>query len=388
MTSRVRLTKQHHLFICNMHEKRPERSYNELAEWACTQFELPKRPGKSTIMGIVRTKRALNQLSADCLAKQRLRSPHTMRLDAAVVEFVVEAELSHTLISGKEIMQVSEGLANDLSLPASVHPRFTRSGWLRHFLARYGFRHKRAHGEVASVDHVEALKHAERIREKIRHFHPAGVYNMDETALYYKAVPRTSVCLLRAPALKRNKARVTMVVATNAGGGDKLPLVILGKAENPRWLAEKPEGVEYVDTAKGWMNAATYQTWLRALDDRMMTEDRKVLLLVDNAFSHILGDTTLTNVTVNKLPPNTTSLLQPMDQGVIAALKRGFMNRKTEAAVDRFLDGDKQPYDVSLVEGIEWCCESWASISADAVKNCWKHATLLVDRTRIENLLE
>lgn len=259
---------------------------------------------------------------------------------------------------------------------------------MRHLLARYGFRHKRAHGEVASVDHAEALMHAERIHEKICQFHPADVYNMDGTALYYKAVPRTYVCLLRAPALKQNKARVTMVAATDADGSDKLPLVILSKAENPRWLAEKPEGVDYVGTAKGWMNATTYQTWLRALDDRMKIEDRKVLLLVDNAPSHDLGDTTLTNVTVNKLPSNTTSFLQPMDQGVIAALKRGFMNRKTEAAVDSFLDGDKQPYDASLVERIEWCCESWASISADAVKNCWKHATFFVDRTRIENLLE
>lgn len=210
-----------------------------------------------------------------------------------------------------------------------------------------------------------AKKQAGRIRDHVRRYHPADVYNMDETALYYKAVPRTSVCLRLAPALKQNKSRVTMVVAANADGSDKLPLLILGKSEKPRWLAKKRCGVDYVGTTKGWMTAATYQAWIRALDDRMESEGRHILLLVDNAPSHILGDTALGNVTVVKLPPNTTSLLQPMDQGIIAALKRGFMSRKTEAAISRYLDGYRQPYAVSLVEGIEWCYESWSSVSAD-----------------------
>eukprot|EP00644_Phytophthora_capsici_P004968 jgi/Phyca11/97240/e_gw1.1.1664.1 len=32
----------------------------------------------------------------------------------------------------------------------------------------------------------------------------------------------------------------------------------------------------------------------------------------------------LTNITVQKLPPNTTSYLQPMDAGIIAAAKSGY----------------------------------------------------------------
>uniref|UniRef100_A0AAV1TAA9 DDE-1 domain-containing protein n=1 Tax=Peronospora matthiolae TaxID=2874970 RepID=A0AAV1TAA9_9STRA len=39
---------------------------------------------------------------------------------------------------------------------------------------------------------------------------------------------------------------------------------------------------------------------------------------MDNAPSHIVADLELINITVQVLPPNTTSKVQPMDAGIIA----------------------------------------------------------------------
>lgn len=167
---------------------------------------------------------------------------------------------------------------------------------------------------------------------------------MDETTWYYKATPRTSVVLKKAPALKQDKSRVTMIVGANADGTDKLPLVFLGKAMNSRWLTEKPADVQYIGTTKGWMTVGVHQAWLRDLDERMAKEDRKILLLVDNAPVHIHRGMNLCNVSILKLSPNTTPLFQPMDQGVIAFLKHAYMNLKDDAAVDTFLEGDTSPY--------------------------------------------
>jgi hypothetical protein len=48
----------------------------------------------------------------------------------------------------------------------------------------------------------------------------------------------------------------------------------------------------------------------------------KILLILENTpeHSHFIGDL-YPNIKVVFLPPNTTSLIQPMDQGVIAAFK-------------------------------------------------------------------
>ena len=53
----------------------------------------------------------------------------------------------------------------------------------------------------------------------------------------------------------------------------------------------------------------------------MRTLGRNILLLVDNASTHALYETThLTNITIEYLPPNTTAHLQPCDQGIGAAV--------------------------------------------------------------------
>ncbi|TYZ59239.1 hypothetical protein PybrP1_003124 [[Pythium] brassicae (nom. inval.)] len=76
-------------------------------------------------------------------------------------------------------------------------------------------------------------------------------------------------------------------------------------------------------------------------------------------------------------------LIQPMDQDVIALLKRGFNTRRDAVAVDRFFDGDVHPFQTSVFEGIEWCLESWKSVPACAIKHCWMHSQLMVNRVGI-----
>ena len=54
----------------------------------------------------------------------------------------------------------------------------------------------------------------------------------------------------------------------------------------------------------------------------MRTANRNILLLIDNAPTHILMDNLeLTNVTIHHLPPNTTAHLQPCDAGIIRSFK-------------------------------------------------------------------
>ena len=54
----------------------------------------------------------------------------------------------------------------------------------------------------------------------------------------------------------------------------------------------------------------------------MRRQDRNILLLIDNAPTHALYETThLTNITIKYLPPNTTAHLQPCDQGIINSFK-------------------------------------------------------------------
>lgn len=87
-----------------------------------------------------------------------------------------------------------------------------------------------------------------------------------------------------------------------------------------------------------------FAVYVEDLNKQMMKQKRRILLIMDNAPSHKLSESRashgeyeglqymdLDNVTVLFLPPNTTSLIQPLDAGIIANFKlhyrRMYMNR-------------------------------------------------------------
>ena len=74
--------------------------------------------------------------------------------------------------------------------------------------------------------------------------------------------------------------------------------------------------------------------------------NRKICLIVDNCSCHIiLGE--FSNIKIIYLPKNSTSILQPLDQGIIAALKHKYRQLLTE----KILDFDKNS--IEIIKGNE-----------------------------------
>ena len=70
------------------------------------------------------------------------------------------------------------------------------------------------------------------------------------------------------------------------------------------------------------MQVSIWNDYLKKLDSHMRVQNRNILLLIDNAPTHALYENTnLTNIIIEHLPPNTTSHLQPCDQGIINSFK-------------------------------------------------------------------
>ena len=83
------------------------------------------------------------------------------------------------------------------------------------------------------------------------------------------------------------------------------------------------------------MTGVLFRDWLLNFDDWVFRKGkRRVLLLVDNARVHHSTGLELQCTTVEKLPPNTTSVLQPLDQGIIMAAKRRYRKWHTAQALD------------------------------------------------------
>ena len=80
------------------------------------------------------------------------------------------------------------------------------------------------------------------------------------------------------------------------------------------------------------MKGDIFEAWILQLNKQMKPQNPKVIIIMDNASSHIIsfakvdksrGFSALesSNMTLVFLPPNVTSVVQPLDQGIISSFK-------------------------------------------------------------------
>ena len=118
-------------------------------------------------------------------------------------------------------------------------------------------------------------------------------------------------------------------------------------------------------------------------------KSRNILLLIDNAPSHMTNDLTLTNVKVQLLPPRTTSMIQPMDSSVIAAFKRLYRRYHLQNAID--CDERREGFNIYKVDQLTTMRRSvaaWNEISSTTIANCFSHTRLFSTESVISSAVE
>jgi len=97
----------------------------------------------------------------------------------------------------------------------------------------------------------------------------------------------------------------------------------------------------------------------------------KILLLVDNFNAHPFCDHP--NVKMHFLPPNTTSIIQPMDQGAISVMKTNYKYNLLNAALNArgrptLLEFLKK---FDLLDAIYLLEKSWNDVPLSAMQGVW-----------------
>ena len=109
----------------------------------------------------------------------------------------------------------------------------------------------------------------------------------------------------------------------------------------------------------------------------MIAEGRKITMIVDNcpAHPHVEG---LQAVELIFLPPNTTSKLQPMDQGVIRSLKAKYRSAVVKLYITRIETRDELSK-ISILDAMKFLVQAWNRASKDTIQNCFKRAGISKD---------
>ena len=113
------------------------------------------------------------------------------------------------------------------------------------------------------------------------------------------------------------------------------------------------------------------------------------MLLLDDATLH--SDVQLYNVKLKLFPANTTSFLQPLDQGIILALKQKYRKTQLQYMITQ-MERSKEKYcsqllkKINVIKVIYWIKQVWNDIKCNTIVKCFKRHGFL-DNTA-KNLAE
>jgi len=120
--------------------------------------------------------------------------------------------------------------------------------------------------------------------------------------------------------------------------------------------------------------------FITGLEKEAARQKRKILLLIDNAPSHIFDTKQLEWVRIEELEPNMTSHIQPNDAGIIKAFKSQYRRLYIRNVVERDEAGVEDIWHINQLEAMQLAEEAWGVVSKSTISNCWRHTRIITPR--------
>ena len=117
---------------------------------------------------------------------------------------------------------------------------------------------------------------------------------------------------------------------------------------------------------------------LGKLNRRLSASKRSILLFMDNAGCH--PEDLIGKFSNMFLPANTTSVLQPLDLGIIKNFKAYYRRYLLKYVLSKIDECDKATdvvKSVNILMALRWVATSWALVSAETIRKCFRRAGIL-----------
>ncbi|CAG8444282.1 2386_t:CDS:2, partial [Acaulospora morrowiae] len=215
--------------LCEFHRANPSFKQADLVRWIKEKFGLDIHV--STISRtLARSSEVLCTSTIVTPAVKRHRSVKSPNLDSALFEWILIFQ-EKVVLSDQIIIQKAKEIHAKLAPETDISFSY---GWLTRFKERHNIRLRRKHGEAGSVDQSTARISLPGIQRIIQMYNLNNVFNFDETSLFYRLEPDTTLATKRLLGKKKSKERITIGLCANATGTERLPPIIIGKSKNPR----------------------------------------------------------------------------------------------------------------------------------------------------------
>ena len=302
--------------------------------------------------------------------KRKRLSPYE-KIEEALLEWIKCARAQNVPISCLVLKEKALQIAAELG----ENDFMASNGWIQRFKLRHDLTFKTVCGEAADVvDSVLCDWKKSVLDDILKRYKQCDIFNVDECGLFFRVLPDKTLTFKKEKCVggKKSKERLTILLGANMDGSEKLRPLVIGKFLKPRCFKNvKSLPLDYDANKKAWMNANIFEKTIRRFDRHFLKNKRKVVFIVDNCPAHITIPQ-LKSIELVMLPPNVTSVLQPMDQGVIQNLKmnyRKLLLKDLISAIDM-----KKNFHVSVLDAIFYIDKSWSMVTSTCISNCFRHA--------------
>ncbi|XP_054717478.1 tigger transposable element-derived protein 4-like [Uloborus diversus] len=316
--------------------------------------------------------------------RKKLRKSNFQDIEDALLKWFRFARTNNVPISGLILKEKALEIAKEFE-----EENFSASnGWIERFKDRYNLSFKKVCGEAAAVNstEVDSWKNSS-LKNMLQRYAPCDIFNLDETGLFFRMLPEKTLCFQSDPCSggKKSKERVTVLLGANMTGTEKLRPLIIGKSSKPRCFKNvKVLPVTYKANSKSWMTSGIWEETIKSFDAKFHSVNRKVVFVIDNCAAHtdVKG---LKAIELMFLPPNATSVLQPLDQGVILSFKTNYRKRLVRNSIAEIDQG--RNFRPTLFDALKLIHKSWNDVTERTIVNCYKKAGFFYnDAEPIEDL--
>ena len=254
------------------------------------------------------------------------------------------------------------------------------NGWLDSWKSSYNISCFKVSGESSGVSADVFADYRQRLPAIIQGYELSDVFNCDETGLFFRVLPDKTLAVKGSDCKggKLSKERLTVMFCCSATG-EKLKPLVIGKSRKPhcfRNVNVQTLPVTWWYNKKAWMTGDFFTEWVKGINSLMKRQKRKILLFLDNATSHS-HDLEFSNVKLKFLPANTTSVLQPLDQGIIWAFKARYRKKFLKhliSRIDQCEHASTLAKAVTVLDAVYWIHSAWQETTPQTIMNCYRHA--------------
>lgn len=210
---------------------------------------------------------------------------------------------------------------------------------------------------------------AEYFPRLLEHYEARNIFGASETSLYSRAMANDNLfdlskCIYST---RISNSRLTVLLAANMDGSEKLEPMIIGKSKCPhcfRKLDCLP--LFYTSDVNASMTKIIWSQWLAYVDATMKAQSRSIVLICDDRDAHNIMFP-LHNILTVKLPSSPTSPLQPLHQGVVEAFKQNYqllLKKRVFENVDSDLERARTNLlSISLLDSLKMQRKAWEQIT-------------------------